>query len=124
MDRYVLVMIGAAVGGLSRYALATAITERFGGTFPLGTLFVNLSGSFLIGLLMTLMAERWVLHPNWRLLLVVGVLGGYTTSLASNMSRSSLVRGGLGWSAILNAFGSVILGYVAVWFGAVVASRV
>ncbi len=118
-----MVMLGAAAGGLGRYAITTAITEEFGGNFPLGTFLVNLSGSFLIGLVMTLITERWIVHPNWRLLLVVGVLGGYTTFSSLEFETIQAVRRGLPWVSLLNAFGSLILGYVAVWFGMAVASR-
>ena len=53
--------------------------NRVGGRFPLGTVFINVTGSFLIGFIMTMLTERLNPHPNWRLLLVVGFLGGYTT---------------------------------------------
>jgi len=59
---------------------AAAIAARVGGRFPLGTLVINVSGSFLIGLLMTLLTEGLQPHPNWRLLLIVGILGGYAVS--------------------------------------------
>jgi fluoride exporter len=72
-------MAGAAAGGLARYVIGLAVMQRFGGRFPLGTLVVNVSGCFLIGVVVTVLAERLDLHPNWRLLLVVGILGGYTT---------------------------------------------
>ena len=72
-------MLGAAAGGLARYVVSTAVMQRFQGRFPLGTLVVNVTGCFLIGLLMTWFTERTGPHPYWRLLLVTGVLGGYTT---------------------------------------------
>ena len=72
MDRYLMVLLGGGTGALARYVLGTAIAARIGGRFPLGTLVINVSGSFLIGLLMTLLTERLQPHPNWRLLLVVG----------------------------------------------------
>ena len=123
MDRYLLVMLGAAFGGLGRYVLSTAITQRFGGNFPLGTFLVNLSGSFLIGIVMTLLTERWAAHPNWRLLLVVGVLGGYTTFSSFEFETLQSMRQGLTGIAALYSFGSLLLGYAAVWLGAEAASR-
>lgn len=72
-------MLGAALGGVARYIVATAVSARYGGRFPLGTFLINVTGSFGIGLLMTILTERSTPHPYWRLLLVVGVLGGYTT---------------------------------------------
>src|SRR5579864_374442 len=74
LDRYMMVMLGGATGSLARYVLGTVIMTRLGPRFPMGTFVINVTGSFLIGLLMTLFAER-LPHPNWRLLLVVGFLG-------------------------------------------------
>ena len=70
---------GGALGSVARYAIGAAIMTRLGGRFPWGTTLINITGSFLIGLLMTLLTERLAPHPYWRLLLVVGFLGGYTT---------------------------------------------
>ncbi|MBI4906388.1 MAG: fluoride efflux transporter CrcB [Acidobacteria bacterium] len=116
-----MVMLGAAAGGLSRYALGTVITQRFSGRFPLGTVFVNVSGCFLIGVIMTVLTERLQPHPNWRLLLVVGGLGGYTTFSSFEYETYQAVRSGNHWSALLNVFVSVIVGYLGVWFGAFLA---
>ncbi len=124
MDRYLVVMLGAALGGLSRYVLGTAIMDRYGGSFPLGTVAINVSGSFLIGIVMTLLTERWQVHPNWRLFLVVGVLGGYTTFSSFEFETLQAVRGGGQLIALLNVVGSVTLGYIAVWLGALIAARV
>src|SRR5712664_1927790 len=79
LEKYFLVMLGGASGSLARYVAGGAIMNRFGGRFPLGTLVINVTGSFLIGLLMALFTERLQRHPNWRFVLVVGFLGGYTT---------------------------------------------
>jgi CrcB protein len=116
-------MLGAAVGGAGRYAISTVMTEKFGGNFPLGTFLVNLSGSFLIGVVMTLITERWIVHPNWRLLLVVGVLGGYTTFSSFEYETLQTFRRGLPGVGLLYAIGSLILGYAAVWLGMAAASR-
>ena len=123
MDRYLVVMLGGAFGSLARYVAGTAIMGRFGGRFPLGTLFVNVTGSFLIGLLMTLLTERWQPHPHWRLLLVVGFLGGYTTFSSFEYETYRAVHDGGQWIGLLNVTGSVLLGYVAVWVGSLMAGR-
>jgi CrcB protein len=123
LDRYILVLAGGAAGSLARYLVGIAIMTRTGGRFPFGTLFVNITGSFLIGLAMALLTERLRPHPNWRLLLVVGFLGGYTTFSSLEWETMSLVKDGARWLGLLNAVGSVVVGYGAVWLGAMVAGK-
>jgi CrcB protein len=120
--KYLLVIGGGGIGSLARYLAGTAITTRFGSVLPLGTMVINITGSFLIGLLMTLLSER-LPHPNWRLLLVVGFLGGYTTFSSFEWETFSAVRGGGFWIGLVNVVGSVGLGYAAVWLGALLATR-
>ncbi len=120
--KYLLVVAGGGIGSLARYLAGTAITTRFGGLFPLGTMVINVTGSFLIGLLMTILSERMP-HPNWRLLLVVGFLGGYTTFSSFEWETFSAVRAGGFWIGLANVIGSVAFGYAAVWLGAVLAMR-
>ena len=79
MDKYLVILFGGGAGSLARFLVGTAIMNRYTGRFPLGTFAINVSGSFLIGVLMTLLTDRLSPHPNWRLGLVVGFLGGYTT---------------------------------------------
>ena len=121
MLKYILVMAGGGLGSLARYAAGLAIMSRFGGRFPLGTMAINVSGSFLIGLLMVLFTERFQPHPNYRLLLVVGFLGGYTTFSSFEYETLALMRGGGVWLGLINVIGSVVLGFVAVWLGALLA---
>src|SRR5579884_2974367 len=97
--------------------------QRYGGPFPLGTFVINISGSFLIGLLMTMLTERLQPHPYWRLLLVVGFLGGYTTFSSFEYETLQAARDGSKWLALLNVVGSVVVGYVAVWLGMLLAGR-
>jgi len=123
LDRYLVVLAGAGLGGLTRYALGTWVMARSGGRFPLGTFLINISGSFFIGLLMTRLTERLHPHPNWRLFLVVGVLGGYTTFSSFEYETLQAVRDGARWMGLLYVAGSVLLGYAAVWLGAVLAAR-
>jgi CrcB protein len=118
-----VVLLGGGVGSVARYVLSSAIMRSFGGTFPLGTFAINVTGSFLIGILMTLFAERLQPHPNWRLLLVVGFLGGYTTFSSFEYETYQAVRQGAPWSGLLNVLGSVVAGYLAVMLGVVVATK-
>jgi fluoride exporter len=123
LDRYLMVMVGGAVGSLMRYVLGTGIMNRTGGRFPVGTVVINITGSFLIGFLMTLLTERLNPHPYWRLLLVVGFLGGYTTFSSFEWETLGLVRDGSRWLGLLNVVGSVVVGYLAVWLGSVIAGK-
>jgi CrcB protein len=123
LDRYLMVLFGGAAGSLARYVVANAIQTRVVGKFPYGTFFINITGSFLVGLIMTMLSERMNVSPNWRLLLVVGFLGGYTTFSAYEWETYYLARFGHKGVAMLNGLGSVVVGYLAVWLGAVLASK-
>jgi fluoride exporter len=121
--KYLLILAGGGAGSLLRYVAGSAIMARYGSRFPLGTLAVNITGSFLIGVLMTLFTERYQPHANLRLLLVVGFLGGYTTFSSFEWETYAAVREGGFWMGLSNVVGSVGLGYVAVWVGALLARR-
>src|ERR1017187_2631715 len=123
MLRLLMVAAGGGIGSLMRYLVGTAIMQRYGGRLPLGTFVINVTGSFLIGLLMTLLTERFAPHPNWRLLLVAGFLGGYTTFSSFEYETFQTARGGGHWVALAYVAGSVILGYAGVWLGVLLASR-
>lgn len=124
MDKYLVVLAGAGFGGLARFALGSWIMAKYGGRFPLGTFVVNVSGAFLMGLLMTMLTERLAQpHPFWRLFLVAGVLGGYTTFSSFEYEAWQAVRGGERWMGLLYVAGSVVLGYVALWLGAAAGAR-
>lgn len=121
--RYLIVLAGAGLGGLARYVLGTAIMSRYTGRFPVGTLAVNVSGCFLIGVLMTLLTERYQPHPYWRLFLVIGVLGGYTTFSSFEYETFQASRDGAHWIALGNILASVLAGYFAVWLGTTLATK-
>jgi CrcB protein len=123
LDRYLVVLAGAGLGGLTRYVAGAWIMAKYGGRFPLGTFIINITGSFLIGVLMTLFAERLQPHPNWRLFLVVGILGGYTTFSSFEYETYQAVRDGEHWMGMLYVAGSVLLGYLGVWLGAMLTAR-
>jgi CrcB protein len=125
VERYLIVLAGAGLGGLARYIAGTWIMERYGGRFPLGTLVINVTGSFLIGVLMTLLTGRTQPepHPYWRLFLVVGLLGGYTTFSSFEYETFQALRDGARWIGMLYVTGSVVLGYLGVWLGALVTIR-
>jgi CrcB protein len=122
--KYLLILFGGGIGSLSRYVVGTAIVTRYGTRFPIaGTMTINITGSFLIGLLMTLITERFGANSNLRPLLVIGFLGGYTTFSSFEWETYSAIRDGGFWMGIANIVGSVTLGYTAVWLGAMLARR-
>jgi fluoride exporter len=121
--RYLLILLGGGAGSVARYVVGAAIMTRYGARFPLGTLAVNVSGSFLIGLLMTVLTERLPHAAYWRPLLVIGFLGGYTTFSSFEWETYSAVRDNGFWLGLTNVVASVTLGYAAVWLGAIVGRR-
>jgi CrcB protein len=123
LSRFPLILIGGGAGSLARYVAVSAIMSRFGGRFPLGTLAINVTGSFLIGFLMTLLTGRLKVDPAWRLLLVVGFLGGYTTFSSFEWETYSAIHAGGFWTGMLNVVASIMLGYIAVSLGAILARR-
>jgi len=106
---------------LLRYELGGVVQRGTGAFFPWGTLFVNASGCLAIGFLATLLEERSLLGPTWRLFLLVGVLGGYTTFSSFGLETWRLVESGDWLRAAGNAGGSVAIGLVAVAGGVAIA---
>ncbi len=121
---YLIIGAGGFVGAIARYVLALWIGQRWGRSFPLGTFVINISGSFLIGLLMTLMAERFTENPQWRLLLIVGFLGAYTTFSTFEYETGALLKDGEWLYACLNIILSVSVGFVALKLGEVIAKSI
>ncbi len=122
MDKYLLVLVGGAIGSLTRYLVGTAVMNRFTGRFPLGTWVVNITGCFLIGAVMTLLTQK-AANPNWRMFLVVGFIGGYTTFSSFAWETYVAARDGSPWMGLLNVTASVVVGYLAVWLGAITVGR-
>ena len=79
MQKYLLIAIGGAFGSMLRYFIGAAAAERFGPRFPVGTLLVNLSACFLIGLVVEYLNRHSGLSPAWRFLIPVGFIGAYST---------------------------------------------
>ena len=123
MDKYLLILLGGGVGSVLRYSLGVAVTQQISSRFPLGTFLINVSGSFLIGLLMGWFTYRPTVPVHWRLLLVTGFLGGFTTFSSFEWETYLATKSGFGWIGFVYAASSVIFGYGAVWLGAFLAGE-
>jgi CrcB protein len=119
---YVLVGLGSFVGGNARYLLGRWVGGLIDARFPLGTLLINVSGSFLLGLLAGFLAQRAVPNADaLRLALGVGFCGGFTTFSTFALETHALVEDGVWLSAIANVCLSRFAGLLAVRFGIVAA---
>jgi CrcB protein len=115
-----VVAVGAAgfVGAIARYGLEGFVGERTNGSFPWGTLVVNISGSFILGVLFALLIEGRVIMAPWlRTAATVGLGGAYTTFSTLSLETFRMIEDGAYVSAGANAFGSLALGLVAVAIG-------
>lgn len=118
MKEILFVAAGGAVGSSLRYILSSSIYTWFGRALPWGTLAVNIIGSFAIGLLSILLVEKFNVAQEWRLAIVVGVLGGFTTFSAFSWDTLDLMQQGLTFKAMINVLANVVLCIVAAWLGA------
>ena len=119
MTKYWMVGLGGFLGSIARYWLGAYITYRMGARIPYGTFVINVSGSFLIGLVVTLLAERAHWSPNLLYLIPIGFIGAYTTFSTFELEAFRDVRNGDIFLAMLYVSLSVAVGFVAVWLGVV-----
>ena len=119
MTKYWMVGLGGFFGSIARFWLGSYITYRMGARFPYGTFVINMSGSFLIGLVVTLLAERAHWNPNLLYLIPIGFIGAYTTFSTFEIEAFHSVRNGDLLIAFLNVILSVTVGFFAVWLGVV-----
>ena len=112
-----LVGIGGFFGAAARYLVDGFVSERSGGAFPWGTLVINLSGSFVLGLLFALTIERAALPADIRAPVMIGFIGAYTTFSTWMLESWRLIEDGALLAAVGNIAGSVVLGVVAIVLG-------
>jgi len=113
------ILLGSALGGMARYAFSGFVARRIGEIFPWGTLLVNISGSFVIGLAAGEIAPGGALPGNLtvRELVMIGLCGGYTTFSSFSLQTLALARGGDFFRAFGNIAASVLLCFLAAWAG-------
>lgn len=121
MLNVIAVAIGAAVGANLRYGISLWAAQRFGAAFPYGTLLVNVLGCIVIGALLTFAATRLTLSEPTRLLLVTGLLGGFTTFSSFGYEAYALFTTGNWLFSALYVLGSLALGLVGVTLGVALA---
>lgn len=117
----IAIAVGAAIGANLRYSLSLWAAQRWGASFPYGTLIINVIGSFAIGLVLALATTRLNLSEPVRLLIVTGLLGGFTTFSSLSFEAYSLIMSGSWRAAGIYLASSFGLGMVGVFLGAGVA---
>ncbi len=115
-----MIALGGAAGALARYQVAAIVQSRVPAGFPWGTFIVNVTGCFVMGIVMTLLTER-VAHPNWRYLVPIGFIGAYTTFSTFEFETFRAASERAFAIAAANVVASVVVGYLALWIGVVVA---
>lgn len=108
--RLTLIAIFGAVGTLLRYGIQGLVQVGTGGTFPWGTLLINLTGCFLLGLIGQIMLNRMMISPDWRVAITVGFFGGYTTFSSFGWETAKMLEGGEWLPATGYVAASVVIG--------------
>ncbi len=117
MTHILLVAAGGAVGSVLRYLVGLWTLRSFGPSFPWGTLTVNITGSFLIGVLAEVIARKFGASAEMRVFLITGILGGYTTFSAFSLDAITLLERGEPVTALIYVASSVLLSALAVFAG-------
>ena len=121
MDKFLIIGVGGFLGANVRYVVGGWAAEKWGGSFPFGTLLINVTGSFILGAFMAVITDRLALDPRWRLFFAVGFLGAYTTFSTYTFETIQLVLAGGWWPAVLNLLASNALGLGAALLGVALA---
>ncbi len=117
MTKWLLIAAGGAFGSILRYAIQGWVQRAANGSFPAGTLAVNVLGCLVIGFLTALFTGPVLIREEYRIGLLVGILGGFTTFSTFGLESFTLMNAGQFALAALNIFSSCTLGLLAVWIG-------
>ena len=117
MQKTILIALAGLVGPLCRYWVSAILGRRYGESFPWGTMAVNLVGCFLAGVVFYFAEERSLLSPTARAVIMIGLLGGFTTFSSYGLQTFTLLRDGEFGLATLNLAVSNVLGLLLVWAG-------
>jgi CrcB protein len=121
--RLILIALFGAIGTLARYGLQGVVQFRTAGAFPYGTLLVNLSGCFLLGLIGQFTLNRLVISPDWRVAIAVGFFGGYTTFSSFGWETAKMLEDGEWLRATTYVAASVVAGLLLSVAGIRLANR-
>jgi CrcB protein len=119
MTKYWMVAIGGACGSVLRFWVGSYVSNRTGARFPAGTFLVNITASFLIGFLVTILAAKVSWSPQWRYLILIGFIGGYSTFSTFEFETFRIFQEGEFLIAGLNVLLSVVVGFISVWLGVI-----
>lgn len=111
------VALGGAIGSAARFLVGGWFAARFGADFPYGTFFINVTGSFIIGLFLAFAQERLYVSPYLRMFFAVGIVGGYTTFSTFEFETIRLLQNGEFLRGAFYSVGSVVIGAVAAFAG-------
>jgi CrcB protein len=117
MMKTILIGLAGLVGTILRYWLSGLAARQYGETFPWGTIAVNLIGCFLAGAIFYVTEERVLVSPTLRTMILIGLLGGFTTFSSYGLQTFALLRDGQFGLATLNVAASNVVGLVMVWAG-------
>ncbi len=118
-----LVFLASGLGGLLRYMVAGVMQAWWGPTFPIGTMTVNVVGCFIMGFLATALTGPVMMREEYRIAILVGLLGGFTTFSSFGRETMALVGDGEWTLAAINVVLSNVLGLAAVWAGAALSVK-
>ena len=124
MAAAILVGVGGFFGAIARYLVDRRVRHLTGGTLPWGTFVINITGSFVLGVLFALIVERAALGAHFRAPLMIGFIGAYTTFSTLMLESWRLIEDGAWQIAIINLGGSMIVGMIAVIAGVLVGRAV
>jgi CrcB protein len=121
LSKYFYIAVGGSLGAIARYWVGSAVASRLGTKFPYGTFVINISACIIIGFSLTYLGKRAELNPAWRYLIPTGFVGAYSTFSTYEWETLSSLRDGAFSLAAFYAIGSLVVGLVAAWGGAVLA---
>jgi len=124
MQTFFLISLGAILGANLRYWVGGWAADRLGTTFPYGTMIINVTGSLVLGFFITLVTDRFLVNPRWRIFFAICFLGAYTTFSTYTYESVNMILKGQIWLGLLDLFGSSILGAAAVVAGVLIGRAV